>query len=218
MLNTPEKIQLSVLRKKMLSIKKKGNQIKGKNLEDIFYSLLDASRLIIPCKVCFKCGILAEISGKYKMCAYCKQDQINHRNRYTKEYRLRPENRIKRNAQVRDRLKLNPNLLLIKRIRNRVYSFIKLQGQVKLKSTKEMLGCDYEFLKNHIESQFVSGMSWDNIGKWHIDHKKPLASAKTMDDIIALNHYTNLCPLWKIDNLKKGSKYNGTIYQKGIRV
>jgi hypothetical protein len=49
-------------------------------------------------------------------------------------------------------------------------------------------------------------MCWDNQGKWHIDHIIPLSSGKTEDDIIKLCHYTNLQPLWAIDNMKKGSK------------
>jgi hypothetical protein len=49
-------------------------------------------------------------------------------------------------------------------------------------------------------------MSWANRGKWHVDHIVPLASAKTIDGIIRLNHYTNLRPLWASDNLKKGTQ------------
>ena len=49
-------------------------------------------------------------------------------------------------------------------------------------------------------------MCWENHGEWHIDHVVPLASAKTEDEIYKLNHYSNLQPLWKIDNLKKSNK------------
>ena len=46
-------------------------------------------------------------------------------------------------------------------------------------------------------------MSWDNYGKyngllnygWDIDHIIPVSSSKTEEDIIRLNHYTNLQPL-----------------------
>jgi hypothetical protein len=63
-----------------------------------------------------------------------------------------------------------------------------------------------EFLKKHLEIQFIEGMSWENQGKWHIDHKIPLSSAKTEEEVYKLCHYTNLQPLWAEDNLKKGSK------------
>jgi hypothetical protein len=51
-------------------------------------------------------------------------------------------------------------------------------------------------------------MSWDNYGfrGWHIDHIVPLSSAKTKDEAVSLNHYTNLQPLWGVDNMKKGKK------------
>ena len=49
-------------------------------------------------------------------------------------------------------------------------------------------------------------MNWDNHGEWHIDHKIPLSSAKTEKELIGLCHYTNLQPLWALDNLKKGNK------------
>ena len=49
-------------------------------------------------------------------------------------------------------------------------------------------------------------MSWENHGEWHIDHKKPLASAKTEEELKKLCHYTNLQPLWALDNIRKGAK------------
>ncbi len=50
-------------------------------------------------------------------------------------------------------------------------------------------------------------MSWNNRSEWHIDHKIPLASAKTKEDVIRLGHYTNLVPLWSVDNLKRDLKF-----------
>jgi hypothetical protein len=53
-------------------------------------------------------------------------------------------------------------------------------------------------------------MTWSNMGEWHIDHIKPLATAKTEKDVYELNHYTNLQPLWAKDNLSKGAKTPNT--------
>jgi hypothetical protein len=52
-------------------------------------------------------------------------------------------------------------------------------------------------------------MTWDNYGDWHLDHKKPLISFDLTDleQFRVAAHYTNLQPLWALDNLKKGSKY-----------
>lgn len=49
-------------------------------------------------------------------------------------------------------------------------------------------------------------MSWENRHLWHIDHIVPLATAKTEQDVIALNHVSNLRPMWSKENLSKGDK------------
>lgn len=50
-------------------------------------------------------------------------------------------------------------------------------------------------------------MSWDNYGQWHVDHKLPIASfnLKRRDHQLQCFHYTNLQPLWAIDNFKKNA-------------
>jgi predicted ribonuclease YlaK len=92
------------------------------------------------------------------------------------------------------------------RIRNLIRMSLVKRNYTKKSRTHEILGCDFETFANHLKSQFKDGMSWDNRSEWHIDHKIPLASAKTEEDVLRLNHYTNLQPLWAIDNLKKGKK------------
>ena len=77
----------------------------------------------------------------------------------------------------------------------------------KKTKTENILGCKFEEFKIYIEKQFTNGMNWENQGKWHLDHIKPLKLAETEEDVIKLNHYTNFQPLWAEDNLKKGSKY-----------
>jgi hypothetical protein len=71
-----------------------------------------------------------------------------------------------------------------------------------------LLGCSPAHLKAHLEAKFTEGMTWMNYGKWHIDHVKPLASAKTESEVYPLCHYTNLQPLWAEDNLRKGDAQN----------
>jgi hypothetical protein len=73
---------------------------------------------------------------------------------------------------------------------------------------QELLGCSFDELKKHIESQFTEGMSWNNhsIYGWHIDHKIPLSKAKSEKELYYLCHYSNLQPLWAQDNLKKSNK------------
>ena len=64
------------------------------------------------------------------------------------------------------------------------------------------------FFMKHIEKQFKPGMSWENHGKWHIDHVKPCASfdLTQSEQQKACFSYLNMQPLWAIDNIKKGAK------------
>ena len=84
---------------------------------------------------------------------------------------------------------------------------IRSMGYKKNSKTEQILGCTFDRFKKHIEDRFKSGMNWLNHGEWHIDHKKPLALANTQQELIELNHYSNLQPLWASENLSKGSKY-----------
>lgn len=69
-----------------------------------------------------------------------------------------------------------------------------------------MLGYTPHELAQHMERQFVRGMSWDNFGKWHIDHIVPISTADTKDDVVRLNQLPNLRPLWREANLAKLDK------------
>lgn len=76
-------------------------------------------------------------------------------------------------------------------------------GFSKKSKTVEILGCSFEEFKLHLESKFEHWMNWENKGLyngefkygWDIDHIIPLSSAKTEEDVIKLNHFTNLQPL-----------------------
>ena len=77
---------------------------------------------------------------------------------------------------------------------------------VKKNKTQEILGCSFEFFLNFISSQFKDGMSLERLSEIHLDHIIPISSAKTEEEVIKLNHYTNFQPLWASDNFKKGDK------------
>lgn len=93
-----------------------------------------------------------------------------------------------------------------KNMRGLVGGSLRSRGLRKHIKTLEIIGCGWAQLMQHIEIQFVDGMSWDNRAEWHVDHKVPLASGKTESEILKLNHFTNLQPLWALDNIRKGAK------------
>ena len=67
--------------------------------------------------------------------------------------------------------------------RNRTSSAFRLGGYQKGTKTEKMLGINFNSLKKYLENQFVEGMSWNNYGKWHIDHIVPVSSANTEEEL-----------------------------------
>jgi hypothetical protein len=133
---------------------------------------------------------------------------------YDKLYstKYRENNRDKYNESQRKcyhARKEDPMYRLENNIRARIRISFKVSRWNKNNKTKDILGCDYNMLKNHIESLFTDGMTWNKIGnEIHIDHIIPVSSAKNEEELIKLNHYTNLQPLWAKDNLIKSNKTN----------
>ena len=110
-------------------------------------------------------------------------------------------------VKYREKKKSCPIFKHITKIRNLTRR--SLQGAYWRKNgcNPEYLGCDRDTLRHHFESKFVGGMTWDNHGEWHIDHIIPLSSATTIEELNELAHYTNLQPLWEIDNkIKKNTR------------
>ena len=68
------------------------------------------------------------------------------------------------------------------------------------------MGCDAQFLKLWFEFQFDEKMNWENYGTYfQIDHVKPFSLFNINDDNDRrlMNHWSNLSPLEKYENIKK---------------
>lgn len=76
--------------------------------------------------------------------------------------------------------------------------------------TFEILGYSSLVLKEHLEKQFKRGMSWENYGEWHVDHKIPLTAHnyQTVDDIDFKRCWalSNLQPMWGKENMSKNNR------------
>lgn len=133
-----------------------------------------------------------------------------NKSEYTKDNR--PKINAKKSVYEKQRRAVDPLYRLTRNTRKMVSRYM-LNG--KCMRTQQIIGCTYEELKLHIEQQFTEGMTWDNYGisGWHVDHIKPLAMASTEEEIILSNHYTNLQPLWCLDNLSKGATFEGVNYK-----
>jgi hypothetical protein len=115
-----------------------------------------------------------------------KERKIEYQNNYFK-------NRIK--TDILYKIKYNIRGLISVSLRN--------EGYKKKSKTNIILGCGYLEFKTYIESKFESWMTWENHGLyngeldygWDIDHIVPISKATTEEELIKLNHYTNLQPL-----------------------
>lgn len=141
-----------------------------------------------------------------------KQEYQQNNKEKIKDYYLKNKKQIIKNQIQRQkiRLKTDINYKLKIGLKNRVRLAIK--HNQKSGHTLELLGCDIEFLKKHLEAQFKDGMNWENYGfyGWHIDHIRPCVSFNLSKPEEQKNcfHYTNLQPLWASDNLSKNDKWN----------
>lgn len=97
---------------------------------------------------------------------------------------------------------------LSKSLRDRLYKAVSRDS--KNMSALDLVGCTVEELKIHIEKQFIDEMSWENYGKWHIDHIRPCVSFDLTDPLQQKEcfHYSNLRPIWGDENRSKGGIWN----------
>ena len=156
---------------------------------------------------------LSDYHKEYKKKYYLKNaDDIGKKQ---KSYQHSDQGRIIRNQYNKTRKKTDIIFKLIGNIRSRLNRFLKVSNLSKKNQTLKIVGCTPEFLKKHLEKQFHQHpdthqpMNWKNytLHGWHVDHIIPLGSAKTPEDVEKLMHYTNLQPMWAIENLKKGARH-----------
>jgi len=133
-----------------------------------------------------------------------KKWAINNPEKYKEKNR---RNNLKRKLLI----KTNPRIRISSRISNLIRLRLKARlGNKNKKHKKDYLPYTIDELMIHLEKLFQPGMSWNNYGKWHIDHKIPDSSFdyKSVDDIDFKKCWSleNLQPLWAIDNQRKSNK------------
>lgn len=177
-------------------------------------------------KFCSKCKIFKNKNefnkhcrhrdGLQPICKFCqkesaKQYKLDHPEydkKHSKQYYLDNKEKIikKQTEYHNNKYKTDLGFKLLKNLRHRIYMALKQNS--KSSRTNNLLGCSIKFLKSHLESQFIEGMTWNNQGQWHIDHIIPCASFNLSDPEQQRKcfNYSNLQPLWAIDNFKKSNK------------
>lgn len=146
-------------------------------------------------------------SEGHKICTCCKVEKLATLNFFLKQPRVRDGLhaicKLCAYQKKKKRLKIDPVFRACTNVSNRIRAFLREKHRYSSK-----LGCSQIELQNYLESLFQPGMSWNNYGKWQIDHKYPLSLAykEGPESFEKAKHYTNLQPLWAIDNQKKGNK------------
>jgi hypothetical protein len=124
-------------------------------------------------------------------CRSCDNEKQRSNKTQSKNYR---------NKKYKD----DPVIRYSRLIRSRLSESMRQNLWRKNNILKPILGVEsLDEWKNYIESLWGEGMSWENYGKWTLDHKIELHTGKTIEDINRLNHHTNIQPLWKeVNSLK----------------
>jgi len=155
---------------------------------------------------------------KFKIYSENNKESINeYKNKWTEENKehLKTYRKIyyKNKTEVTkikhsERMKNDPLYALRISLRKNILKTFRNRGFEKPNKTTEILGCSFEEFKEHLEKQFEPWMNWNNRGKyngtpnygWDIDHIIPVSKGITENDIIKLNHHTNLKPLCSFNN------------------
>lgn len=176
---------------------------------DLFYKR-GVNQFQHKCKSCEK---------EYKTANFEKQKESksNHYKKNTEKIKQRSKiyKSIHRKRMREKLFKTRPMQKVLHYYRSRLN--LALKGKVKCNNTIALVGCSLNELKLFLSKKFTTGMSFDNYGKWHIDHIIPCSKFdfnKVEDQKICF-HYTNLQPLWAIDNILKSDK-NPINYQMSM--
>lgn len=154
-----------------------------------------------------------------------KEEIIDKRREYQKSYRDDNRDILKDNynSYRRNRKKTDTIYRISESVRSIISLSLSNNGYRKTSKTCEILGCSFDEFKTYIESKFEPCMTWENKGLyngelnhgWDIDHIVPISSASIEEEILKLNHYTNLQPL--CSKVNRDIKRNKHDYDKEVQ-
>lgn len=159
---------------------------------------------------------------KYSKTAKAKARQHRYFQRHTERRRKQwcdwnKRNREQVEAYRRNRYHTDPQWNIMVKCRRRIWdAFDKCRdGRRSQDKAIKLLGCSFTELRDHITKQFTDGMTWQKVldGEIHLDHKRPIDSFDLTkpEEVAAAFHYSNVQPLWKFDNLRKGAKLEANV-------
>lgn len=144
-----------------------------------------------------------------------REDKKEHLKEYHAEWRENNRESINEKSRLwSSNKRQNDSSFKLKcNTRTALWTCLKERNVAKYRSTFELLEYSLEELIIHLEKKFTEGMSWENYGEWHVDHKIPMSKFNftTTEDIEFKLCWSldNLQPLWELENLSKGNRIKG---------
>ena len=154
-------------------------------------------------------------NNKEKCKEYCrKYENKESTKKYRKEYRRRPEVREasrKKEKEYDRKRRSNPLFRFNMNISRAIRLVLRKNNLSKNgRHWEHLVGYTCQDLRKHLEKLFKPGMSWDNYGKWHLDHVIPLSFFKfNSEEDVEFKmcwRLENLQPLWAEENMSKGDR------------
>ena len=152
---------------------------------------------------------------KEKKLTYHKKWSENKREhliKYHKEWREKNIDKHRENKRNYERTRKanDPIYKLINNFRTAIYQVLKENQVQKNGHYFDILKYSPENLIEHLENKFKDNMTWDNYGKWHVDHIKPISSFQINEigdkEFMSCWSLENLQPLWGEENIRKSNK------------
>ena len=204
------------------SMVQKGNLFRGrKNGKAVFYKIGQEPLGFVPsfdlCNSCSyvdnpnRCGRKYSDSTRLKIkAARARQDREGRNPRPSEDGKMRiAASKVgSKNPQWKaDREVVAKRLSLRRACNNLIWNSIKRVSKKKVGRFEDVTGFSREDLVAWIESQFVEGMTWGNTS---IDHIIPVVAFVDhgIDDLKVINHLSNLRPMFRLENISKGCRYN----------
>lgn len=135
-----------------------------------------------------------------------RMDEPDYFSNEMKEWRRNnPEKKRVYQREWQRKMMNDPLYRLGQNLRSRLRGAIKKSFGKKNSRSMDLTGCSLEFLTQYLEKQFQPGMSWNNYGKWEIEHTLACCQfdLRSEEEQRKCFHYTNLAPMWAVDNARK---------------
>jgi len=154
-------------------------------------------------------------NNRDKMRGYCRKYEADDKNKEKrKEYKNRPEVRKRtreRNRKYDDKRRKDPIFRFNQNMSRSISLSLKKNNLSKNgRHWEDLVGYTSQELRDHLESLFLPGMTWENRSLWHIDHiiPKSFFQIKEVGDVEFRMCWRleNLQPLWAFDNISKHNK------------